>query len=118
MKRLTYNGKEYILSRVRGGTYELVDVVTGQLVTVPSNTELGSVTSHHVGVLATIVPFTQRPRTFLDELRQRRRLLLEEHKKSRARDLSKAHKPSRKGKVKLTDMELLMAQFNITGTKK
>jgi hypothetical protein len=115
MKRVTYNGKEFVLSRIRDGKYELVDGLSGQLVTVSSDVELGPVTSHHVGVLSSIVPFTERPREFLDELRQRRRLLLEDHKKSRARDLSKAHKSSRKGKVKLTDMELLMAQFGLNG---
>lgn len=123
MNRLIYNEKEYVISRVRGGKCELVDVVNGSLLVIDeSQIRDVHVTRHHVGVLSNIVPFASRPRTFLDELRQRRRLLLEEHKKSRARDLSKnvasAHKTTRKGRVKLTDMELLMAQFGLNGTKK
>ena len=121
MKRLIYNGNEYVLSRVRDGKCELVNVMSGELL-VTSEHEItpliSTVSQYHVGVLATITPFAQRPRTFLDELRQRRRTLLEEHKKERARNLSKAHSRTRKGKVKLTDMELLMAQFGLNGTKK
>src|SRR5689334_12578909 len=111
MRRVIYRGKEYVRSRERGGFTELVDVTDGSLVLAPSSDVVSS-SDHHIGVLASLVPFSQRPREFLDELRQRRRVLLEEHQKARARDLSKGSKPRSRsrGKNKLSDMEILMAQ--------
>lgn len=117
MKRVIYNGREYVISRIRDGIVELVNIETGEMKKMSHHEMLSQSAStihdHHIGVLSSLVPFSQRPRSFLDELRQRRRTLLEEHKKARKVKINNGTKPSRKKKV--SDMELLMAQFGLNG---
>jgi hypothetical protein len=85
MKHITLNGRDLVLSRNRNGFYELVDAVTGEFLKIPTSTDIGSIRLQENVIVPGQVPFSQRPISFLTELRQKRVLNLREARKTKAR---------------------------------
>lgn len=81
MKRTTLDGVEYVVSRIRRGKLELVEVQTGKLVVkdeTPIETYL-----HENPVTPNLVTWPNRGIRFLSELHERRKQFLEESRKSK-----------------------------------
>ena len=118
MRRCTFQGREYVISRERGGKVELVDVETGELKIVDSaqRGEFSNQRFHQIGVDRRTIPFLERPRDFLSTLRQKRLDHLRTHQAaSRKPKEKKLHKGPRAVKVKppriKDEMALLAAKF-------
>lgn len=94
MNHTIYQGREYVVSRQRAGMVELVDIETCDLIKIDPS-DLGEVTYIHRPPIPGMVPFSDRPREFLSELRKKRTIRLEKIKKARA-TAPKTPRPSKR----------------------
>jgi hypothetical protein len=106
MKQITFNGETHVVSRVRNNLVELVNA-EGKLTRIlPS--ELGQVDHIWRGVVPDAISFQQRPRSFLQTLRNRRDVDLS----ARVRQKREAKKKLEIGEKRQSKKSALDASLN------
>lgn len=116
MREVDYHGENLVVSRVRDGLAECVNS-QGRVLRIPIS-ELPPTRMVHRGVVPGAVPFAQRPRSFLSELRNLRDVdLAKRVKDKKARGQTKAsddtHSPVRKSQSRVVDAALQQAMSGL-----
>lgn len=90
MLRIIYNNQEHVLSRNRNGILELVNRQTGELLKISSDTvDLKTARLVEPSIAPKAIPFSQRTRSFLTELRNKRAISLKEARKRKIAEKGK-----------------------------